>query len=149
MVGRPAAACCLLLAGVGFLPAQPQPCRPFCSSTGPVALWPARASRPPSLPARLLSLIPFSAPLPPFAACRAAVLAVYAAESLLLAFALWLTQMGLSPVTAHLAAAGAGAICCGIFALIGFRSLAPEHLRPKATLQQLKRDVETVKGFAK
>ncbi len=79
----------------------------------------------------------------------AGILCVPVLMMLLLAFALWLTQMGLSPVTAHLAAAGAGAICCGIFALIGFRALAPEHLRPKATLQQLKRDVETVKGFAK
>jgi hypothetical protein len=68
---------------------------------------------------------------------------------LLIALALWFGQMGMSPPVAHLAAAGCGAIICGILAAMGMSYLKPEQLKPKVTIQQVERDVATAKELAR
>jgi hypothetical protein len=79
----------------------------------------------------------------------AAVLAIPVLVVLLTALALWLTQLGLSPVVAHLLAAAFGAAISAILALIGMSYLKPENLKPKVTIQQVKRDVATAKELAR
>ena len=68
---------------------------------------------------------------------------------LLITLALELTQLGLSPVLAHLAAAGCGAAISAILALVGMSHLKAENLKPVVTMQQLERDLETAKGMAR
>jgi len=77
----------------------------------------------------------------------AAIFLIPVLALVLMALALWFMQMGISPPTAHLAAAGCGAVICGILALVGISYLKPEQLRPKVTIQQVERDVATVKEF--
>jgi hypothetical protein len=79
----------------------------------------------------------------------AGILAVPVLVVLLIALALGLTQLGLSPAAAHLIAAGAGALVSGILAMVGISYLKPENLKPKVTLQQVGRDVETAKEMAR
>ena len=67
---------------------------------------------------------------------------------LLIALALWLTQIGLSPVAAHLASAAVGAVICGILAMTGMSYLKPENLKPKVTIREVERDVATAKELA-
>jgi thiol:disulfide interchange protein len=68
---------------------------------------------------------------------------------LLIAMALWLTQLGLSPVVAHLAAAACGAVISVILAMVGMSHLKPENLKPKVTMQQVERDITTAKEMAR
>jgi hypothetical protein len=79
----------------------------------------------------------------------AAILCVPVLVVLLLALALWLVELGLSPSLAHLAAAGCGALVCAVLALIGARYLKPDNLKPKVTIQQVERDVATAKELAR
>jgi hypothetical protein len=79
----------------------------------------------------------------------AALLCIPVLVVLLIALALWLTQLGLSPFVAHLAAAGCGAGISIVLALIGMSHLKPENLKPKVTIQQVKRDVATAKEMAR
>jgi len=79
----------------------------------------------------------------------AGVLCIPVLVLLLIALALWLIQVGLSPVAAHLVAAAVGGLVSGILAMIGISHLKPENLEPKITIQQLQRDVETVKELAR
>ena len=79
----------------------------------------------------------------------AAVLCVPVLVVLLLALALWLTELGLSPPVAHVIAAGCGAVVCAILAVMGARYLKPDNLKPKVTIQQVERDVATAKELAR
>ena len=79
----------------------------------------------------------------------AAILSIPALVLLLIALALWLTQLGLSPVLAHLAAAACGAVISAILAMVGMSHLKPENLKPKVTMQQVQRDVATAKEMAR
>jgi hypothetical protein len=79
----------------------------------------------------------------------AAILCIPVLVVLLIALALWLARFGLSPVAAHLAAAGLGAVLCGILAAIGLSYLKPENLKPKVTMREVGRDVETAKELAR
>jgi hypothetical protein len=79
----------------------------------------------------------------------AAILCVPVLVVLLLALALWLTELGLSPPLAHLASAGCGAVICAILAVMGAQYLKPDNLKPKVTIQQVERDVATAKELAR
>ena len=79
----------------------------------------------------------------------AAVLSIPVLVVLLIALALWLTQLGLSPVVAHLAAAASGAAISIVLALVGMSYLKPENLKPKVTIQQVQRDVTTAKELVR
>jgi hypothetical protein len=79
----------------------------------------------------------------------AAVFCIPALVVLFIALALELTQLGLSPVFAHLAAAASGAAISAVLAMVGISHLKPENLKPKVTMQQLERDVETAKEMAR
>jgi hypothetical protein len=79
----------------------------------------------------------------------AAILCVPVLVVLLLALALWLAGLGLSPPLAHLAAAGCGALVCAVLALVGAQYLKPDNLKPKVTIQQVERDVATAKELAR
>lgn len=79
----------------------------------------------------------------------AAVLCIPVLVLLLMSLALYLVHLGLSPATAHLAAAGGGALVCGILAMIGLSYFKSDQLKPKVTIQQVERDVATVKELAR
>ena len=79
----------------------------------------------------------------------AAIFSIPVLVVLLIALALWLTQLGLSPVLAYLAAAACGALISAMLAMVGMSHLKPENLKPKVTLQQVKRDVATAKEMAR
>ena len=79
----------------------------------------------------------------------AAILCVPVLVMLLLALALWLVALGLSPPLAHLVAAGCGVIISAILALIGANYLKPDNLKPRVTIQQVQRDVATAKELAR
>src|SRR3982074_2226602 len=59
----------------------------------------------------------------------AAALFVPVLVLVLIAFALWLVQMGLSPAAAHFAAAAVGAGVSGVLAMVGMNRLKPENLK--------------------
>ena len=79
----------------------------------------------------------------------AAILSIPVLVVLLIAMALWLTQLGLSPVVAHLAAAACGAVISVILAMVGMSHLKPENLKPKVTMRQVERDITTAKEMAR
>ena len=79
----------------------------------------------------------------------AAILSIPVLVVLLIALALWLTQLGLSPVLAHLAAAACGAVISSILAMVGMSHLQLENLKPKVTMRQVQRDVATAKELAR
>jgi hypothetical protein len=78
-----------------------------------------------------------------------AVLCIPVFVMVLIALAMWFMQRGLSPVTAHLASALVGAVVSGILAAIGLSYFKSENLKPKVTLQQIRRDVTTAKELAR
>ena len=79
----------------------------------------------------------------------AAILCIPVLVVLLIALAIGLTQLGLSPVLAHLAAAACGAAVSAILAMVGMSYLKPENLKPKVTMRQVERDVATAKEMAR
>ena len=79
----------------------------------------------------------------------AAILAIPVLVVLLIALALWLRQLGLSPVGGYLAAAACGAAISAMLAAVGLSHLKPDNLKPKITLQQIERDVTTAKELAR
>jgi Putative Actinobacterial Holin-X, holin superfamily III len=79
----------------------------------------------------------------------AAILCVPVLVVLLIALALWLTELGLSPALAYLAAGGCGALICAILAMVGLSYLKPEGLKPKITMQQIERDAAAAKELAR
>jgi len=85
------------------------------------------------------------------AACLAgaAILCIPVLVVLLIALALWLTHLGLSPILAHLVSALVGAVISGVLAAIGLSYFKAENLKPKVTLQQVQRDVTTAKELAR
>jgi len=79
----------------------------------------------------------------------AAILSIPVLVVLLIALALGLTNLGMSPVIAHLAAAAGGAGISAILAMVGMSYLKPENLKPKVTMQQVERDVATAKEMTR
>lgn len=79
----------------------------------------------------------------------AGVLIVPVLVVLLIALAMWLTQLGLSPVTSHLLAAVAGAVLSGILAAVGMSYLKPKNLTPNVTIREIERDMAAAKELAK
>jgi hypothetical protein len=79
----------------------------------------------------------------------AAILGIPVLVVLLIALALWLGQLGLSPALAHLAAAACGTAISVVLAVIGMSYLKPENLKPKVTIRQVERDVATAKELAR
>lgn len=79
----------------------------------------------------------------------AAILCIPVLVVLLIALAIWLTQFGLSPVLAHVVSALLGAVVSGVLAAMGLSYLKAENLKPKVTLQQVRRDVTTAKELAR
>ena len=79
----------------------------------------------------------------------AAILSIPVLVVLLIALALWLSQLGLTPALAYLAAAACGALISAILAMVGMSYLKPENLKPKVTMRQVERDVETAKEMAR
>lgn len=79
----------------------------------------------------------------------AAILFIPVLVVLLIALALWLIQLGLSPVLAHLAAAACGAVISAILAVVGMGYLKSENLKPKVTMYQVRRDVAAAKEMAR
>lgn len=80
----------------------------------------------------------------------AAVLFIPVLVVLLIALALWLTSaFGLSPVTAHLAAGGVGAVIGIALALVGLNHLKAEKLKPKVTIRQVERDIAVAKEMVR
>jgi hypothetical protein len=68
---------------------------------------------------------------------------------LLIAFALFLTGLGLSPVTAHLLAGLAGAVIAGILIMLGLARLKPSSLTPDTTIRQVQKDIAAAKEIAR
>ena len=68
---------------------------------------------------------------------------------LLITLALWLNQMGMSLITAHLVAAAVGAVISLALGFVGLNRLKLEELTPNVTAQQVGRDVAAVKELAK
>jgi hypothetical protein len=79
----------------------------------------------------------------------AALLSIPVLVLLLIALALFLAQQGLSPALSHLIAAGVGLVIAGVLAMAGARYLKPEKLKPRVTLQQVERDIQTAKELAR
>jgi Putative Actinobacterial Holin-X, holin superfamily III len=79
----------------------------------------------------------------------AGVLMIPVLVVLLITLALWLNQMGMSPVVSHLIAAAVGAAVSLILGLVGLNHLKPEKLTPTVTIQQVERDVAAAKELAK
>jgi len=79
----------------------------------------------------------------------AAILLVPVLVILLITLALWLAQMGMSPVGAHLIAAAVGAAISIALALVGKNHLKSEKLTPTVTMRQVGRDVAAAKELAK
>jgi VIT1/CCC1 family predicted Fe2+/Mn2+ transporter len=79
----------------------------------------------------------------------AAILIIPVLVMLLITLALWLIQMGLSPVVSHLLAAVAGAVISGLLAVIGLRHLKAGKLTPNVTLHEVEKDVAAVKEMAR
>jgi len=79
----------------------------------------------------------------------AAILCIPVLVLLLITLALWLTQLGLSPVLAHLVSGLVGAVTSGVLAAVGLSYFKAENLKPKVTLQQVQRDVTTAKELAR
>jgi hypothetical protein len=66
---------------------------------------------------------------------------------LLITLALWLQQLGFTPVVSHLIAAAIGAVVSVVLALVGKSHLKAEKLAPKVTMQQVSRDLKAAKEF--
>jgi putative superfamily III holin-X len=79
----------------------------------------------------------------------AAVLCIPVLVLLLITLAIWFTQLGLSPVLAHLVSALIGAVGSGVLAAVGLSYFKADNLKPKITLQQVRRDVTTAKELAR
>lgn len=79
----------------------------------------------------------------------AALLMIPALVLLLLTLALWLTQMGVSPVLSHLSAALFGGLISVILAVTGLNRLKAKNLRPTRTIHQIDQDVAVARNLAK
>lgn len=79
----------------------------------------------------------------------AGVLMIPVLVVLLITLALWLNQMGMSPVVSHLIAAAVGAMVSLILGLVGLNHLRAKKLMPYVTIRQVERDVAAAKELAK
>jgi hypothetical protein len=79
----------------------------------------------------------------------AALLGIPVLVLLLISLALFLVQQGLAPALAHLVAAGVGLAVAIVLALVGSKYLKPAELKPRMTLHQVERDVQTAKELAR
>jgi Putative Actinobacterial Holin-X, holin superfamily III len=79
----------------------------------------------------------------------AAILMIPVLVVLLITLALWLNQMGMSPITSHLIAAAVGGVASLVLGVIGKNHLKQEKLTPTVTLNQIRRDVAAAKELAK
>lgn len=79
----------------------------------------------------------------------AAILIIPVVVVLLIALALWLTQLGLSPAVSHLIAGLVGGLVSAVLALTGMSYLKTDNLTPKVTIREVERDVAAVKEMAK
>jgi pilus assembly protein TadC len=64
---------------------------------------------------------------------------------ILIALALFLTDLGLSPVTAHVLAGLVGAVISGVLIMVGLARLRPENLTPDTTIRQVQKDIAAAK----
>ena len=79
----------------------------------------------------------------------AAMLAVPVLVLLLMALALWLTQLGINPALAHLIAAVVGLVASVALAMVGKSYFTPENLTPRVTLRQVEKDVTAAKEMTR
>ena len=79
----------------------------------------------------------------------AAVLMVPALVVLLLTLALWLTEMGLSPVISHLSAAALGGLISVVLGVTGLNRLNAKTLKPNRTIHQIDQDIVAARNLAK
>ena len=63
----------------------------------------------------------------------------------LIAFALWLIQLGLSPVTAHFLSGCVALIASAALAFVGASRLKPSALTPQVTIREVKQDIAAAK----
>jgi len=66
----------------------------------------------------------------------------------LIAFAIWLTHLGLSPVTAHFLSGCIALLLSAGLAFLGSSRLKPSALKPKVTIREVERDVAAAKEMA-
>ena len=79
----------------------------------------------------------------------AAAFAIPVLVLLMIALAMWLSAaFALTAATAHLISAGIGAVMALILGVTGMSYLKPENLKPKVTIRQVERDIETAKEMA-
>jgi F0F1-type ATP synthase assembly protein I len=74
-----------------------------------------------------------------------ALLVLPAMVLLLLALAVWLSELGLRDSLAYLIAGVLGLVISGALAYLGMNRLKPENLKPKRTIREIERDVAAVK----
>jgi len=67
----------------------------------------------------------------------------------LIALALFLTNLGLSPVTAHLLAGAIGAGASAVLLVSGLARLKPSGLMPDTTIRQIQKDIAAAKEIAR
>jgi len=80
----------------------------------------------------------------------AAILAIPVLVVLMIALALWLSSaFAITPAAAHLIVAAAGSVLALVLGLAGASYLKPENLKPKVTLRQVERDMQTAKELAR
>ena len=79
----------------------------------------------------------------------AALLGIPVLVLLLIALALFLVQQGLSPALSHLVAAAVGLVVAAVLAMAGAQYLKPEKLKPRMTLREVERDIQTAKELAR
>lgn len=79
----------------------------------------------------------------------AAILIIPVFVVLLITLALWLNQLGFSPVSSHLLAALAGGLASAVVAITGMSYLKRANLAPRVTIRQLERDVAAAKEMTR
>jgi putative Mn2+ efflux pump MntP len=67
----------------------------------------------------------------------------------LITFALFLSDLGISPVTAHLLAGLLGAVGSGVLIGLGLARLKPSGLTPDTTMRQIQKDIAAAKEIAR
>ena len=75
----------------------------------------------------------------------AMVVLIPAVVLFLIALAVWLTSLGLSPVAAHLLSGCVALVASGILVAVGLARLKPSSLAPNATIREVKRDIAAAK----
>ena len=75
----------------------------------------------------------------------AMVVLIPAVVLFLIALAVWLTSLGLSPVAAHLLSGCVALVVSGILVAVGLARLKPSSLAPNATIREVKRDIAAAK----